>query len=79
MQELKVENTLIDNNGVLHQFNYNKALNDFLQKLALKTGLLNTTEVYAMDYDNVIQENEKYDATTTYKTLFKFIYLVLNS
>jgi peroxiredoxin len=67
MQELKVNNTVIDNDGVLHQFNYNEKLNDFLQKLALKTGLLNTTEAYTLDYDNVIQENEKYDATTTYK------------
>src|SRR5918998_4142040 len=42
LKELKVETTEINNEGVVHQFNYNKKLNDFLQKLALKTGLLNT-------------------------------------
>ncbi|HEU0144418.1 MAG TPA: IS1380 family transposase [Nitrososphaera sp.] len=67
MQALKVENTEIDNEGVVHQFNCNEKLNDFLQKLALQTGLLNTGEAYTLDYDNVILENEKYDACPTYK------------
>jgi hypothetical protein len=67
MNELKMDNTTISNEGVVHEFNYNEKLNDLLQRLCLKTGLLNTTEKYTLDYDNVIFENEKYDAAKTYK------------
>ena len=67
MQELKTEDTMIQNDEVIHQFNYNNKLNDVLQKLALKTGAIIPAASNTLDYDNVILENEKSDAAKTYK------------
>jgi hypothetical protein len=69
MNELKVNNTTINNEDVIHEFNYNEKLNDLLQKFCLKTNLINTADKYTLDYDNVIFENEKYDAAKTYKMI----------
>ena len=55
MNELKVDNTTINNEDVTHEFNYNERLNGLLQKFCLKTDLLNTTNKYTLDYDNVIR------------------------
>ncbi len=67
MQELKTEDTLVQNGEVTHQFNHHKKLNDLLQKLAVKTGCVIPTAANTIDYDNVILENEKSDAAKTYK------------
>ena len=58
---------MIQNDEVIHQFNYNNKLNDVLQKLALKTGAIIPAASNTLDYDNVILENEKSDAAKTYK------------
>jgi len=67
MQELKTEDTIIQNDEVTHQFNRHDKLNDLLQKLALKTGSVIPVVANTLDYDNVILENEKSDAAKTYK------------
>lgn len=67
MQELKTEDTMVQNGEVTHQFNYHDKLNDVLQKLALKTGGVIAAAHHTLDYDNVILENEKADAARTYK------------
>lgn len=67
MEELKTENTLVKNGDVTHSFNHHKKLNDLLQKLALKTNTIVADANNILDYDNVILENEKADASKTYK------------
>lgn len=67
MQELKTKDTLIQNGEVAHQFNTHDKLNDFLQKLAIKTNAINLSAKNVLDFDNVILENEKQDAAKTYK------------
>ncbi len=67
MQELKTEDTIIQNDEVTHQFNRHDKLNDLLQKLAIKTGSVIPLVANTLDYDNVILENEKSDAAKTYK------------
>ncbi len=37
MQELKTEDTLVENGDVMHRFNHHEKLNDLLQKLSIKT------------------------------------------
>jgi hypothetical protein len=67
MQELKTENSIIENGDVTHSFNHHKKLNDLLQKLAIKTKTIIADAKNTLDFDNVILENEKYDAAKTYK------------
>jgi len=67
MQELKTEDTIVTNGEVTHQFNEHDKLNNFLQKLAIKANTINATANNTLDFDNVILENEKYDAARTYK------------
>ncbi|MEJ7684524.1 MAG: IS1380 family transposase [Segetibacter sp.] len=67
MQELKTDDTIIQNDEVTHQFNQHDKLNSLLQKLAVKTGAVIPTANNTLDYDNVILENEKSDAAKTYK------------
>jgi DDE family transposase len=67
MGKLQTENTIITNEGVTHHFNLNKKMNDTLMKLGLKTGMVIPDGDNTLDYDNVIFENEKYDAAPTYK------------
>jgi hypothetical protein len=67
MQELKTEDSIVQNGEVTHQFNHHNKLNDVLQKLALKTHCIIPTAGNTLDYDNVILENEKSDAAKTYK------------
>jgi hypothetical protein len=67
MQELKAENIIIENGSVTHTFNRHKKLNDLLQKLAIKTKTVIAEAKNTLDFDNVILENEKYDAAGTYK------------
>ena len=67
MQELKTEETVIINGEVTHRFNHHEELNDCLQKLAVKVKTIIPGAKNTLDFDNVIFDNEKYDATTTYK------------
>ena len=67
MQELKTEDTIVQNAEVSHQFNRHDKLNDLLQKLAIRTGSVVPTAANILDFDNVILENEKSDAAKTYK------------
>lgn len=67
MEELKTESAIIKNGDVTHTFNHNEKHNDLLQKLALKTNTLVADAKNILDYDNVILENEKRDASRTYK------------
>ena len=67
MQELKTENTIVENGDVTHIFNRHKKLNNLLQQLAIKTKNVVGNAENILDYDNVILENEKYDAAHTYK------------
>jgi hypothetical protein len=67
MQELKTENTIVENGDVTHTFNHHKKLNDLLQKLAIKTKTVARAAKNILDFDNVIFDNEKYDAARTYK------------
>jgi hypothetical protein len=67
MQELKAEDTIVQNGEVTHQFSRHEKLNDLLQKLALNTSSVIPTANNTLDYDNVILENEKSDAAKTYK------------
>ncbi len=67
MQELKTENIIVDNGDVTHTFNRHEKLNDLLQKLAIKTKTIIAEAKNTLDFDNVILENEKYDAAGTYK------------
>lgn len=67
MQELKTADTIIENGDVTHTFNHHQKLNDLLQKLAIKTKTIDADGKNILDFDNVILENEKYDAAKTYK------------
>ena len=67
MQELKTENIIVENGDVTHTFNRHEKLNDLLQKLAIKTKTIIAEAKNILDFDNVILENEKYDAANTYK------------
>src|SRR6266496_3077966 len=67
MQELKTEDSIIKNGDVTHTFNHHEKLNDCLQKLALKVKTITPDANNILDFDNVITENEKDDATRTYK------------
>ena len=67
MQELKTENTIVNNGDVTHTFNRHKKLNNLLQQLAIKTKTVVGGANNVLDFDNVILENEKYDAAHTYK------------
>ncbi|CAN5234623.1 hypothetical protein BH20BAC1_BH20BAC1_24870 [soil metagenome] len=51
----------------MHQFNRHDRLNDFIQKLAVKTNTIHASANNILDFDNVILENEKQDAAKTYK------------
>lgn len=67
MQELKTEDSIIKNGDATHIFNTHEKLNDCLQKLALKVKAITPDASNTIDFDNVITENQKYDATRTYK------------
>jgi hypothetical protein len=67
-QELKTftqEETTIE--GVVHQFNYDNDKNKALIGLCIKTGQLKSGKKHTLDFDNVVLETEKQDATKSYK------------
>jgi Transposase DDE domain group 1 len=53
--------------GVVHQFNYDNDKNKALLGLCVKTGQLDCTKKYTLDFDNVVLENDKQDAKKSYK------------
>lgn len=67
-QELKTENIVLKTeNNIEHQLNYNQSLNHTLVALCVKTNQLKSNEGYTLDFDNVVIENQKQDAKTSYK------------
>src|ERR1035438_3303598 len=67
LQELKTENTIVENGNVTYTFNHHAKLNDLLQKLAIKTKTVVGDAKNILDFDNVVFNNEKCDAARTYK------------
>ncbi len=57
----------LSRSGISHEFNINIKLNKLLLKALLKTGQLDHTSAYTVDYDNQVVPTEKYDAKKTYK------------
>ena len=53
--------------GVKHQINEHTGFNKILAALCLRGKILNTTDVYTMDYDGHITENSKADNAINYK------------
>jgi hypothetical protein len=67
-QELKTENLVIEiNEKSKHQINENSKFNELLPKLVKKLGLLKNKSELTLDFDHVINENEKFDSVKTYK------------
>ena len=68
LDELKTETIIqTSKNGIKHEFSSNLLLNDLLQEICIKTKVLSTTDKCTLDYDNTINECNKYDAKTTCK------------
>jgi hypothetical protein len=55
LQELKTEDSIIQNGEVSHRFNRQDKLNDLLQQLAVRTGSVIPAAANTLDYDNVIR------------------------
>lgn len=68
LNELKTENTIdTSQQGIEHQFNSNKVLNELLLKTIVKTEALKPAIEYTLDYDNTVAACNKYDAKRSYK------------
>jgi len=68
LNELKTENTIhLSRQGVEHEFNSNKKLNDLLMQMILETKALTPAQPYTLDYDNTVTVCNKYDAKRSYK------------
>jgi hypothetical protein len=68
-QELKVENLVIKTDkNITHYINENEKFNKLLPKLTIELGLISKdSKDLTLDFDHVINENEKQDAKKTYK------------
>jgi len=68
-QDLKVENLVIPiTESTSHQINENTKFNQLLPSLCVALGLIaQNTEGLTLDFDHVINENEKWDSKKTYK------------
>lgn len=68
-QELKIPNKLVvTENNITHQINYNKNINNLLSSICVNLGLLKANvKDYVLDFDNVVLNNDKQDAKTSYK------------
>lgn len=69
-QQLKQPNREITaESGIVHQLNHDDRFNGLLVKLAARCNQLKASheQGYALDYDNVVIENEKQDACYSYK------------
>lgn len=68
-QELKVDNLVIPiTKDTNHEINENPKFNELLPSLSVALGLIpQNTEGLTLDFDHVINENEKWDSKKTYK------------
>lgn len=68
-QELKIPNKIVvTENNITHQINCNKNINDLLLGICVNLGLLKPdVKDYVLDFDNVVLNNNKQDAKTSYK------------
>ena len=68
-QELKTPNdVIITENNVVHQINHNKNINNLLLGICVDLKLLKSDiKDYVLDFDNVVLNNDKQDAETSYK------------
>jgi len=68
-QELKVENIVVPITKLTnHEINENSKFNQLLPSLCVALGLIpQNTEGLTLDFDHVINENEKFDSKKTYK------------
>lgn len=68
-QELKTPNKVITTpDNIVHQINQNKNINSLLLSICVKLNLLKPeVKDYVLDFDNVVLNNDKQDANTSYK------------
>lgn len=68
-QELKTPNkVIITENNIKHEVNHNKKINDLLIGVCVNLNLLKSdVKDYVLDFDNVVLDNNKQDAKTSYK------------
>ena len=67
-KELQQPNSkIITDRNVTHTLNEHAGFNQLLPVLCKRSGLLNTTDTYTMDYDGHIVENTKHDNACNYK------------
>lgn len=67
-QELRQPNqTIVTDKNVTHIINEHAGFNQLLADMCKRSGLLNTTDTYTMDYDGHRVENTKPDNARTYK------------
>src|SRR5665647_2018139 len=67
-QELRQPNqTIVTDKNVTHIINEHAGFNQLLSAMCKRSGLLNTTDTYTMDYDGHSVENTKLDNARTYK------------
>lgn len=67
-QELRQPNQrIVTDNNVTHALNEHAGFNQLLPALCKRSGILNTTDIYTMDYDGHIVENTKQDSARNYK------------
>lgn len=68
-QELKTPNSLvITENNITHQTNHNKNINNLLLSICVHLNSLKPeVKDYVLDFDNVVLNNDKQDAKTSYK------------
>jgi hypothetical protein len=72
MKKLSVEDKEYkQDNGVVHRFNRNEKLNDFLLSIGLHLHP-EWRKGVEMDYDSVIIETEKWDSSRTYKNVYGY-------
>jgi hypothetical protein len=67
LKELATEKVIHDNNGVLHEYNDNPALNKLNIKVQKKLGFLREGCYYDLDFDHQLTPNEKFDSKMSYK------------
>lgn len=68
-QELKTPNKIVvTENNITHQINYNRNVSNLLAGICVDLGLLMAkVKDYVLDFDNVVLNNDKQDAKTSYK------------
>ena len=67
LKSLSVRDQQIETDNALHRINSNPRLNRLLLETSCHLGILNSSEEYVLDYDNLILDHEKFDSQKTYK------------